>query len=76
MRRLGCYRGEIAESHPNFPKGSKAATDLHTGPQTKPLVYTPADDEAIGQMIRQAANTCWHSMSTCQMRPREDGGGC
>ncbi|TFK97977.1 GMC oxidoreductase-domain-containing protein [Pterulicium gracile] len=77
-RRHPLYRGEVAQIHPAFPAGSKAAVALP--PQTPvaikaaDLVYTAADDAAIDKFIAATVSTTWHSMSTNAMKPRANGG--
>ncbi|CCM04951.1 uncharacterized protein FIBRA_07148 [Fibroporia radiculosa] len=38
------------------------------------LVYTKEDDEAIDNWIADHVETTWHSLGTCAMKPREQGG--
>ena len=84
-RRTNAYRGELALGHPAFPAGSKAA--LQDGAlvpggfqsvaerrQLPPLEYSTEDDAAIEDWIRSNLNTTWHSLGTCKMAPRADGG--
>lgn len=78
MRRTHMYRGELAAGHPKFPAGSKAAcveTEAPlTGSEVRDLEYTAEDDAAIVQFLRENVNTTWHSLGTCKMAPREEGG--
>ena len=39
-----------------------------------PIKYTPKDDEIIRDYIHQPVRTTWHSISTCSMKKRENGG--
>jgi alcohol oxidase len=77
-RRHPMYRGEVAQLHPPFPEGSKAAVSLP--PQTPvaidapDLVYSAEDDKIIDKFIGENVSTTWHSMATCPMKPRADGG--
>ncbi|GAM35211.1 glucose-methanol-choline oxidoreductase [Talaromyces pinophilus] len=78
-RRLSHYRGPLETSHPKFPPGSKASYDYVDGLSAEkgspvPIEYTPEDDDAIRDYIRQSVETTWHSMSTCAMKKRELGG--
>ncbi|KAB5547370.1 alcohol oxidase-like protein [Coniochaeta sp. 2T2.1] len=82
MRRTRFYRGEVAASHPKFPAGSKAAVvDLDIESKYDPdgivadIEYTAKDDEAIEQALREAIGTCWHSLGTVRMAPKEKNGG-
>ncbi|RQM08648.1 hypothetical protein DH86_00000373 [Scytalidium sp. 3C] len=78
FRRMKIFRGELATGHPRFPKGSKAAVvEKADGPvadDAKRIVYTPEDDKAIEQHVRETVATTWHSLGTCKMAPREKGG--
>jgi alcohol oxidase len=76
IRRMDCFRGELASSHPKFPKGSTAALTETASPLTnvKDLKYSQQDDEAIEQFVRERVETTWHSMATCKMAPREQDG--
>ena len=79
FRRMRIFRGELAASHPRFPPGSKAAvTEKAEGPvgggDTDRVEYTLEDDKAIEQHVRETVATTWHSLGTCKMAPREQGG--
>lgn len=56
-RRMPIYRGEFTENHPQFPKGSAAATkENETGPvpmDTPVIKYTAEDDEAIRTAVKK-----------------------
>ncbi|KAH9481244.1 Alcohol oxidase [Psilocybe cubensis] len=76
-RRMKHYRGELISEHPKFKAGSNAATKQSANPValTEPdIVYTKEDDDAIDQFTREKATTTWHSLGTCAMKPREQGG--
>ncbi|KAK0249716.1 hypothetical protein LTR29_005386 [Friedmanniomyces endolithicus] len=81
MRRTSMYRGELPIGHPEFPAGSEAVlVDLDAplaGDFEKPLgkiKYTPEDDKAIEKFLRKHIGTTWHSLGTCAMKPRHEGG--
>ncbi|KAF2100503.1 alcohol oxidase-like protein [Rhizodiscina lignyota] len=78
FRRMSIFRGELAASHPRFPKGSKAAViekaDGPLGSGNQRLEYTPEDDKAIEQKIREIVATTWHSLGTCRIGARDKGG--
>lgn len=78
IRRMGIFRGELASSHPRFPAGSKAAViEKADGPvpdDTEKIRYTPEDDKAIEQRVRETVATTWHSLGTCKMAPRDKTG--
>ena len=38
------------------------------------IQYTAADDQAIDDWISDHVETTWHSLGTCAMKPREQGG--
>ncbi|KAH8079783.1 GMC oxidoreductase-domain-containing protein [Cristinia sonorae] len=76
-RRMKCYRGEYKSWHPQFPNDSEAACHEQATPvpvDSRNIRWTAKDDEAIDQYHRAFANTCWHSLGTCPMKPREKGG--
>ncbi|THH13767.1 hypothetical protein EW146_g6490 [Bondarzewia mesenterica] len=82
-RRMPAFRGKCAPLHSKFPKGSNAALVEDGMPfplDTPKVVYSSEDDEAIEKYIRginelkQSLATCWHSLGTCAMKPRGEGG--
>lgn len=77
-RRLPYYRGELALGHPAFAEGSMAAltaVSSSSNPKdVRDIEYSSSDDEAIEDWIRGNLNTTWHSLGTCAMKPREQGG--
>ncbi|RFU33612.1 hypothetical protein B7463_g2751, partial [Scytalidium lignicola] len=83
VRRLNYYKGEVELGHPNFKPGSKAALVDFTLPGEKApsvlgdiqdIEYDSDDDDAIEKCIRENVNTTWHSIGTCAMRARDQGG--
>ena len=73
------FRGELAATHPKFPKGSKAAViEKADGPvamdDNERIEYSAEDDEAIERRCRDILSTTWHSLGTCKMAPREKKG--
>ncbi|KAL2069366.1 hypothetical protein VTL71DRAFT_15704 [Oculimacula yallundae] len=78
MRRTSMYRGELAISHPKFSPASKAAClDLdiaQTLVVTEDIAYSPEDDKAIEQFLRENLTTTWHSLGTAKMAPRDELG--
>ncbi|KAI0819181.1 alcohol oxidase-like protein [Trametes gibbosa] len=76
-RRLPSYRGEVVERHPSFSSSSNAAVGKRSGPApvlAPDLEYSAEDDRALEAYIRKAVATAWHSLGTCAMKRREDGG--
>ncbi|KAH8820433.1 putative alcohol oxidase [Xylogone sp. PMI_703] len=81
-RRTNSYRGEVDLGHPHFRPGSKAALVDLTIPgevmpsadEIKDIEYDVDDDAAIEQFIRENVNTTWHSIGTCAMREKDQGG--
>jgi alcohol oxidase len=76
-RRMPVYRGEVPAFHPMFPAGSPAACTETEGPvpiDTPDIVYSEVDDEAIAKFSRNRVATTGHSLGTCAMKPREQGG--
>jgi choline dehydrogenase-like flavoprotein len=87
FRRMQTYRGELAIMHPPFPSTSNAAmvqlplsADSDSPPpapadsNVTDITYTPEDDAIISDYIRAHVETTWHSLGTCKMGPREEGG--
>ncbi|KAI2470743.1 GMC oxidoreductase [Annulohypoxylon bovei var. microspora] len=79
MRRTDMYRGEAPSRHPRFPEGSKAGVLKEWNPPTEgceiqDLEYSPEDDAAIEQYLRENIQTTWHSLGTAKMAPREEMG--
>ncbi|EGN91908.1 hypothetical protein SERLA73DRAFT_117989 [Serpula lacrymans var. lacrymans S7.3] len=76
-RRMGLYRGEFTPGNPTFPTGSEAVCKDHHGPvdvSAPVIAYTPEDEKAIEAYNRNYVQTAWHSLGTCSMKPREQGG--
>ena len=78
---MASYRGEFAVNNPAFPAGSAAAIPTHAGDDLRPvamdapdIVYTAEDDKAIDDWVSDHVETTWHSLGTCAMKPREQGG--
>ncbi|KAG9316077.1 GMC oxidoreductase-domain-containing protein [Chiua virens] len=74
---MPAYRGEVAAYHPKFPAGSPAAckeTDSPIPMDAPDIVYSEADNEAIVNFNRDRLTTTWHSVGTCPMKPRDQGG--
>ncbi|KAK0201034.1 GMC oxidoreductase-domain-containing protein [Desarmillaria ectypa] len=78
LRRMGVYRGPLAPAHPQFAAGGPAAAALaENGPvalDAPKITYSKEDDEAIAVNARNFVATTWHSLGTCPMKPREQGG--
>ncbi|KAG5982693.1 hypothetical protein E4U55_001516 [Claviceps digitariae] len=87
MRRTNLFQAEVPIRQPIFPKGSKAALIDHhpvkdgggyTSSEERralaPIEYDADDDAAIEEYIRANLHTSWHSMGTCKMAPRDQGG--
>ncbi|KAK4554090.1 hypothetical protein LTR86_008931 [Recurvomyces mirabilis] len=79
MRRTFTYRGEAPEEHPMFPTGSTAGlyygqnSPISQG-EVQSLLYSAEDDTAIEQRLRERIATTWHSLGTCPMKSRQNGG--
>ncbi|KAI5811183.1 GMC oxidoreductase-domain-containing protein [Peziza echinospora] len=84
-RRMPSFRGEVLLAHPAFPADSPArcievlpaggVEELaRQGIAMYDIPYTKADDEAIEKFVRGAAGTTFHSMATCPMKKRREGG--
>lgn len=85
FRRTNGAISELPIAHPNFPKGSKAAlrngVEIPGGFKTAverqnlpPIEYDAEDDKAIEDFVRSNLETTWHSLGTCKMAPKEEGG--
>lgn len=80
MRRTKMYRGELAANHPRFPEGSRAACieewdeTMDASSEMYRPEYSPEDDRAIEQHLRENIQTTWHSLGTAKMAPREEMG--
>ncbi|KAF9067454.1 GMC oxidoreductase-domain-containing protein [Rhodocollybia butyracea] len=87
-RRMKSFRGEIPGSNPAFQSPSNAssvphetstAADFLTAPgpidvDAREVIYSAEDDKAIDDHIRANVSTTWHSLGTCAMKARKDGG--
>ncbi|KAL7621376.1 hypothetical protein AAE478_008698 [Parahypoxylon ruwenzoriense] len=74
-RQMDIFRGELAVGQPRFPSGSKAAIiETADGPVPDEIEYSPEDDAAIVQYIRENIGTSRHPLGTCKMAPREKKG--
>lgn len=74
-RRMNVFKGEVSETHPQFPPGSQAACSGEPlRADTPDLVYDSEDEKSIDQFLRKNVGTTWHSLGTCRMAAREDGG--
>ncbi|KAB5588488.1 hypothetical protein CTheo_8072 [Ceratobasidium theobromae] len=77
LRRMPSFRGEYALLHPKFPTGSAAACLRLDGPlpeDVQDIVYTPEDNAAVEDYVRQRSDTTWHSIATMRMKPKDEGG--
>ncbi|KAF9245021.1 GMC oxidoreductase-domain-containing protein [Melanogaster broomeanus] len=77
IRRMPHYRGEFQPRQPVFPEGSAAACKEHDGPvpiDAPDIVYTTEDDKAIEDFHKEIITSARHSLGTCAMKPREQGG--
>ncbi|KIW18247.1 hypothetical protein PV08_02535 [Exophiala spinifera] len=78
-RRMTHYRGALEIGHPVFPEKSKAGFDFVDNQDRErgiyaPIEYSAEDDQAIELFIRQNVSTAWHSMGTCAMKNKGEGG--
>lgn len=77
IRRMSHYRGEYANWHPRFASESPAACKSVSEPlpsDTEDIKYGPEDDAAIEAFVRERVGTTWHSLGTCKMGSKSDGG--
>ncbi|OSX63205.1 hypothetical protein POSPLADRAFT_1045608 [Postia placenta MAD-698-R-SB12] len=76
-RRMPLYRGEHKGGHPAFAPDSPAVVQVEGQPiklSDPVLQYSAADDMAIDAFHKEVVATMWHSLGTCAMKPREQGG--
>ncbi|KAI0065693.1 alcohol oxidase-like protein [Artomyces pyxidatus] len=77
-RRIPLFRGEYAPLHPRFATDSPAAiVERAEGPvpvDAPRIVYSAADEAEIERYTREMVSTAWHSLGTCSMKPRAEGG--
>lgn len=78
-RRMSVFRGEFAPLHPPFPATSQAfcPPEKRTEPLPEEKVeieYTEEDERILEQWLRENVGTTWHSLGTCAMKKREEGG--
>jgi len=76
VRRMDTYRGEFAAGHPPFAADSAVAAARTDAPlrEVVDLVYSAEDDAVLERWVRKNVSTTWHSLGTCKMAPRADGG--
>ncbi|KAJ8701473.1 hypothetical protein PTI98_000245 [Pleurotus ostreatus] len=76
VRRLPLFRGAFPPVAPAFAEDSSASLkDTTTVDLDAPnLVYSAEDDKAIDEFHQKFVATTWHSLGTCAMKPRQDGG--
>ncbi|KZT29805.1 GMC oxidoreductase [Neolentinus lepideus HHB14362 ss-1] len=76
-RRMASYRGEYLPGHPKFSQESRALCTDNAVPVTaeaENIQYTEEDNEAVERYTREVVTTAWHSIGTCAMKPRDQGG--
>ncbi|KAI9434103.1 alcohol oxidase-like protein [Lactarius indigo] len=77
-RRMPHFRGEPPVLHPKFPPGGPASIVAEAeGPvpfDSPRIVYSEEDERALEDFARAQVATTWHSLGTCAMKPREQGG--
>jgi alcohol oxidase len=72
MRRTRCCIGAISSPNPGerYERGGEGWT-----PEGMPeAAYTEEENKNIEMWVRRNSVTTWHSLGTCAMKPREDGG--
>jgi alcohol oxidase len=72
MRRTRCCIGEI--SSPNPGERYERSGEDWTPESVPETVYTEEENKNIEMWIRRNIVTTWHSLGTCAMKPREEGG--
>ncbi|KAN0140561.1 GMC oxidoreductase domain containing protein, partial [Lactarius tabidus] len=77
-RRMPHCRGELSTLHPTFaPGGSASLVENTEGPvpfDAPRIIYSEGDERVLEVFVRANVTTSWHSLGTCDMKPREQGG--
>ncbi|KAH9046735.1 alcohol oxidase-like protein [Lactarius hengduanensis] len=77
-RRMPHFRGEPPVLHPPFAPGGPASIIAHAeGPipfDAPRIVYSEEDERVLEAFARANVGTAYHSLGTCAMKPREQGG--
>lgn len=86
-RRTDAFAGEVSVQHPKFPAGSAAAVldgplvknvggfaSVQDRREVQPVVYSEEDDRAIEEWARENVGSTWHTLGTCKIGRREEGG--
>ncbi|KAF8262161.1 alcohol oxidase-like protein [Lactarius quietus] len=77
-RRMPHFRGEPPSVHPAFAPGGSASIIAHAeGPiafDAPRIVYSAEDERALEEFTRAEVATTYHSLGTCAMKPRQQGG--
>ncbi|KAI0044618.1 GMC oxidoreductase [Auriscalpium vulgare] len=75
-RRMPLFRGEPPALHPRFAADSPArAIERADGAQAgERIAYTDQDEKAIEAFTRERVTTTWHSIGTCAMKHKDQGG--
>ncbi|KID81121.1 alcohol oxidase [Metarhizium guizhouense ARSEF 977] len=73
-KRMGCQRGQISPG-PAFPANSSISSDPTKDPSREDdPTFSPDDDTAIEQWIRETVATPFHSLGTCKMAAESEFG--
>jgi len=77
-RRMPHFRGEPHVLHPAFAPGGPASVITHAeGPvsfDAPRIVYSEEDERVLEEFVRKQVSTSRHSLGTCAMKLREQGG--
>jgi alcohol oxidase len=76
-RRMKYYAGDVVVGHPPFKPDSKAATSQSNTPTAltaSDIVYSKEDDDVIDEYHRRTVQSGYHSIGTCAMKSRYQGG--
>ncbi|KAI9435619.1 alcohol oxidase-like protein [Lactarius psammicola] len=77
-RRMPHFRGEPPVMHPAFAPSGPASVVAHAeGPvplDAPRIVYSEEDERVLEEFARAQVATGGHSLGTCAMKPREQGG--
>ncbi|RPA90913.1 alcohol oxidase [Choiromyces venosus 120613-1] len=76
-REIDVETSQEIQGYPGVTAGVRpggALEPAQTGGKVENLVYSEEDNRAVEEWVRENVATTWHSMGTCAMKPREQGG--
>lgn len=74
-RRMPHFASEPSDLHPAFAPGRPASIVAHADEPVEfdmpHIVYSEDDERALEEFSHAKVTTCYHSLGTCAMKPRE-----